>query len=283
MTTKRSSRTTDGTPKVARKSASTVLVSEMASRLVSELARLFRCLACGECVRPPIVQCSQGHLICVSCREKDSTCPECLAPIGDTRVPSMEKVAAIIFTPCRHSIHGCRAQLTFSDQREHEKNCEFRPFSCALPWTKCTWNGPLCTIDSHIRQAHNAPLLSGETVVFTIDDADGAWFGKRLRLQSCLGRSFLLVFWREHEDASKGCCLVAQLIGDPREVDRFTYRVDVTREGARSLTWKDRPRSLHESVESALASRDCLFFDARQFVEGGKLNIECTVCSCEAT
>ncbi|XP_075526998.1 E3 ubiquitin-protein ligase sina-like [Dermacentor variabilis] len=103
----------------------------------------------------------------------------------------MEKVAAILSTPGRHSIHGCRAQLNFSDQREHEKNCEFR-------WLA---------------------LLNGrcETVVFTIDDADGAWFGKRLRLQYCLGRNFLLVFWREHEDESKCCCLVAQLIGDPRE------------------------------------------------------------------
>ncbi|XP_072141321.1 E3 ubiquitin-protein ligase Siah1-like [Dermacentor andersoni] len=204
MTTKRSSRTTDGTPKVPRKPASAVLASEMASRLVSELAGLFRCLACGECVTPPIVQCSQGHLICVSCREKDNACPECLAPIG-------------------------------------------------------------------------------EAVVFIIDDADGAWFGKRLRLQSCLGRNFLLVFWREHEDASKGCCLVAQLVGDPRKADRFSYRVDVTREGEGQLTWKDRPRSLHESVESTLASRDCLFFDARQFVEGGKLKVECTVSCCEAT
>nr|XP_054920665.1 seven in absentia homolog 3-like [Dermacentor andersoni] len=124
---------------------------------------------------------------------------------------------------------------------------------------------------------------SCETVVFTIDVADGARFGKRLRLQCCLRRNFLLVFWREHKDASKGCRLVAQLIGDPREADRFTYRVDVARGCARSLTWKDRPRSLHESVESTLATRDCLFFDGRQFVEGGKLNVECTVCSCEAT
>lgn len=44
-----------------------------------------------------------------------------------------------------------------------------------------------------------------------------------------------------------------------------------------TLTWKDRPHSLHESIESAIASRDCLFFDARQFAEGGKLNLEFTV------
>ncbi|KAH7971058.1 hypothetical protein HPB49_018465 [Dermacentor silvarum] len=123
-------------------------------------------------------------------------------------------------------------------------------------------------------------FFPGETVTFSIDDADSAWFGKRLRVQSCLGRNFLLVFWREHEDASKGCCVQAQLIGEPREADKFTYRVEVTRDGVRSLTWKDRPRSLHESTESAVASRDCLFFDARQFAEGGKLNVEFTVYAC---
>ncbi|KAH7970283.1 hypothetical protein HPB49_002258 [Dermacentor silvarum] len=244
MSTKRSSRASDGTSKVARKSTSAVLISEMASRLASELAGLFRCVACGECVRPPILQCSQGHLICVSCREKDDTCPECLAPIGDTRVPSMERVAAILFTPCRHSVHGCRAQLTFSDQWEHEDTCEF----------------------STCRGYHNhMAMAEGMQLVTT---------------QSCLGRNFLLVFWREHEDASKGCCVLAQLIGEPREADKFTYRVEVTRDGVRSLTWKDRPRSLHESIESAIASRDCLFFDARQFAEGGKLNVEFTVYAC---
>ncbi|KAH7970284.1 hypothetical protein HPB49_002259 [Dermacentor silvarum] len=116
--------------------------------------------------------------------------------------------------------------------------------------------------------------------VYSIDDADGAWFGKRLRVQSCFGRNFLLVFWREHEDASKGCCVLAQLIGEPREADKFTYQIDVTRDGVCSLTWKERPRSLHESIESAIASRDCLVFDARQFAEGRKLNVEFTVSTC---
>ncbi|XP_037502378.1 E3 ubiquitin-protein ligase sina [Rhipicephalus sanguineus] len=244
MATKRTSRTSDITPKVARRSSSATLAAEMATRLASELACLFQCVACGERVRPPIVQCCMGHLACVACRDKDNTCPECLGPIGDVRVPSMERVAAILFTPCRHSVYGCREQLTICDQWEHEETCS--------------------------------------TVTFGVDDADGAWFGKRLRLQSCFERHFLLVFWREHEDACRGCCVLAQLVGEPHEVDRFTYQVDVTtRNGVRSLTWRDRPRSILESVDSTLVNRDCLFFDARQFTESGRLNVDITVHDCE--
>lgn len=282
MATKRTSRTSDVTPKVARRSSSATLAAEMATRLASELACLFQCVACGERARPPIVQCCMGHLACVACRDKDNTCPDCLGPIGDVRVPSMERVAAILFTPCRHSVYGCREQLTICDQWEHEETCEFRPFPCILPWTKCTWKGPLSAIEAHISQAHNAPLLRGSTVTFGVDDADGAWFGKRLRLQSCFERHFLLVFWREHEDACRGCCVLAQLAGEPHEVDRFTYQVDVTtRGGVRSLTWRDRPRSILESVDSTLVNRDCLFFDARQFTESGRLNVDITVHDCE--
>ncbi|KAH7970209.1 hypothetical protein HPB49_001034 [Dermacentor silvarum] len=86
-----------------------------------------------------------------------------------------------------------------------------------------------------------------EIVTFSIDDADSTWFGKRLRVQYCFGRNFLLVFWREHEDASKGCCVLAQLIGEPREVDKLTYRVN--------LSSRRRPLA-HLEGQASLALRE---------------------------
>lgn len=52
----------------------------------------------------------------------------------------------------------------------------------------------------------------------------------------------------------------------------------------RRLTWEAAPRSIHDGIQSAIMSSDCLVFDtniAQLFADHGNLGINVTISVCE--
>jgi E3 ubiquitin-protein ligase SIAH1 len=50
------------------------------------------------------------------------------------------------------------------------------------------------------------------------------------------------------------------------------------------LTWEAAPRSIHDGIQSAIMSSDCLVFDtniAQLFADHGNLGINVTISVCE--
>jgi len=57
------------------------------------------------------------------------------------------------------------------------------------------------------------------------------------------------------------------------------YKLELVGHG-RKLTWEAKPRSIHESIASVIASNDCLIFEtamAKHFGDNGNLAINVTI------
>lgn len=107
----------------------------------SGLLNLFKCLVCLECTIPPIMQCIGGHIICKTCHNKLTRCPFCRVYLGRSsrfhfiifcsgkggvRNLALEKLAAKLTFPCKHSIYGCAEFLSISSKSNHEETCDYR-------------------------------------------------------------------------------------------------------------------------------------------------------------
>lgn len=57
-----------------------------------ELAALFECPVCLVSMKPPLTQCTNGHIICIDCRARMSMCPYCRRPIGTARNMALERI-----------------------------------------------------------------------------------------------------------------------------------------------------------------------------------------------
>lgn len=63
----------------------------------------------------------------------------------------------------------------------------------------------------------------------------------------------------------------------------FSYRLELNGH-RRRLTWEAAPRSIHDGIQSAIASSDCLVFDtniAQLFADHGNLGINVTITVCD--
>jgi len=101
----------------------------------------FKCPACSETALPPIYQCAQGHIICSRCRtDKHNTlCPFITMPgvtcrysmHGGIRNRYLEKVVNQMILKCRYHKAGCKVRKRGEVLGAHEKECQFRPFTCS--------------------------------------------------------------------------------------------------------------------------------------------------------
>ncbi|KAL5970505.1 E3 ubiquitin-protein ligase sina [Taenia solium] len=103
----------------------------------------------------PILQCQSGHIVCVSCCTKLSSCPTCRGTPANSRVhlPShledihnlaMEELAASILFTCMSTLTGCTETLHYTVKAEHESVWEHRLHLKAparlLTWETKPWN-----------------------------------------------------------------------------------------------------------------------------------------------
>ncbi|PNF20737.1 hypothetical protein B7P43_G14733 [Cryptotermes secundus] len=125
-----------------------------ATTVSAEVASLFECPVCFDYILPPILQCQNGHLICSNCRPKLTCCPICSVLLENIHCWAMEKVASAAMFPCKYSTSGCAVALIYTERREHEETCEFRPCSCPFQGASCTWQGSFEQVMPHLMMYH---------------------------------------------------------------------------------------------------------------------------------
>uniref|UniRef100_H0Y0B7 E3 ubiquitin-protein ligase n=1 Tax=Otolemur garnettii TaxID=30611 RepID=H0Y0B7_OTOGA len=246
------------------------------------LRSLLECPVCFDYVLPPIHQCRQGHLVCISCRQKLTSCPTCREPLGSIRNLVMDKVAYSLTFPCKYAVFGCGTTLSPAEKAEHEKVCDFKPYSCPCPNVLCPWEGSLDAVMPHLRRQHGSvTALEGQIAIFlatNINNVHGTY--QWVMTQSCFDLHFMVVLQKqENYNGQEWFCAIVQLLGTSQQAANFTYQLELIGD-RRRLAWKATPRSLREGIETAMMNGDCLVFDnntAQLFVENDELRITVTI------
>lgn len=250
----------------------------------SNFLSLFECPVCFDYALPPIKQCPSGHIVCSSCRKKLQSCPTCRGPLGDIRNLMMEKVATNLMFPCKYSSVGCSATMQHLDKHDHEEACDFRPYTCPCPGASCKWQGSLDQVMPHLVQQHKSiTTLQGEDIVFLATDINLPGAVDWVMMQSCFNHHFMLVLEKQEKaEGHQQFFAIVQLIGTRRQTENFIYRLELSAQ-RRRLTWEATPHSIHEGIQAAISSSDCLEFDttkAQLFADNGNLGINVTISTC---
>ena len=119
--------------------------------------RQLECIVCMEYMRPPILLCVNDHNICETCRPKlNNRCPICKGIISSLRNRKLENLARNIHYPCKHSRHGCRAEMPCEVLEEHESTCPYQHYKCPFTFggMVCSWDGTAADMKTHISCMH---------------------------------------------------------------------------------------------------------------------------------
>ncbi|OON23092.1 seven in absentia protein [Opisthorchis viverrini] len=227
---------------------------------------------------------------------------------------AMEKLASSVLFPCKFSTSGCPETFHYTSKAEHESVCEFRcvPLPVRLSLSRClmqmvgrtgashaAFNAPsqkhhnvtscelplaLSTYDLHFLDIPTLSELSvlfsaGEDIVFLATDINLPGAVDWVMMQSCFGHSFMLVLEKQERVPDQIFFALVQLIGTRKQAEQFVYRLELNGH-RRRLTWEACPRSIHDGVQSAISSSDCLVFDlntAQLFADNGNLGINVTI------
>lgn len=84
------------------------------------------CTLCLDPLRPPVFQCTAGHVICSTCYEKlleNDYCQLCSISTNYHRCFAVERILQSVKVPCSHAGYGCAAKMPYHEMEEHEMNC----------------------------------------------------------------------------------------------------------------------------------------------------------------
>ncbi|XP_066360998.1 uncharacterized protein [Miscanthus floridulus] len=106
-------------------------------------------LDCGVCflpLKPPIFQCSNGHVVCSLCHDKLKATGKChvcgVTTDGNSRCHAMERLAESIRFLCSNAAYGCTARLVYHDREGHWQQCPhgvaIGPLACVHGWPSFT-------------------------------------------------------------------------------------------------------------------------------------------------
>ncbi|XP_038617951.1 seven in absentia homolog 3 [Tachyglossus aculeatus] len=144
------------------------------------------------------------------------------------------------------------------------------------PLFSCQWEGHLEVVVPHLRQNHRVNILQGAEIVFLATDTHLPAPADWIIMHSCLGHHFLLVLRKqERHEGHPQFFATMVLIGTPTQADRFTYRLELSR-NKRRLKWEATPRSVLECVDSVIKDGDCLVLNTslvQLFSDNGSLAI----------
>ncbi|AQK68123.1 SINA2 [Zea mays] len=125
---------------------------------------LLECPVCTNSMRPPILQCPNGHTICSSCKHRvENHCPTCRQELGNIRCLALEKVAEQLQLPCKYQSTGCTEIHPYKSKLKHEELCRFRPYSCPYAGSECLIAGDVPFLVSHLINDHKVDLHEGCT------------------------------------------------------------------------------------------------------------------------
>ncbi|PNF25243.1 E3 ubiquitin-protein ligase SIAH1 [Cryptotermes secundus] len=245
------------------------------------IRKLYTCPECSVYFQPPILQCCYGHLICSKCRSKETCCRRCREPLGNIRNLAMEEYASAHMFPCKYSQPGCAVALLYTERREHEEACEFRPYPCPFQGPFCKWQGCNNKVIPHTMKSHNSvEILQGEYVVFSATHINQPGAGNWVKMQTCFGHHFrLLLLNRGELNEREKFLFTVHLIGSREQAGKFAYTLQVKKR-REHLTWEATPKSILEPYFKIIMKPDCLRFDActaRLLARKGTLRIHVSI------
>ena len=112
------------------------------------------CPVCYDVIISPILQCGEGHLICMDCLghiTQPLKCPTCREPYpsdAPARNRALEQLVAQMTVSCAY----CRGKYKACDRDAHNAICSGRPIDC--PYTGCHATVPLNGLAEHLREEH---------------------------------------------------------------------------------------------------------------------------------
>lgn len=130
---------------------------------LSDLKEYFECPVCYTVPRrPPIFQCTSGHMICGLCRPKVSICPQCRSPYQGHRLLFAERLLERVPVPCNFASEGCQEELVLTEMNQHEKACSYRRVECPNAEFGCVEELSFRGMDAHLLDCSFSPIVCPE-------------------------------------------------------------------------------------------------------------------------
>ncbi|CAG9771876.1 unnamed protein product [Ceutorhynchus assimilis] len=128
-------------------------ITEKDHKLERVILKEYECPVCINYASPPIMMCSNSHIICLDCWKRCISCPTCRAPKTLSRAFTLEKIHPLLSFPCKWD--GCCFRATSSYTIVHEHVCKYYPLKCPLGEShQCTWMGTMENVQEHLGSCH---------------------------------------------------------------------------------------------------------------------------------
>lgn len=130
-----------------------------------------------------------------------------------------------------------------------------------------------------MNQHKSITTLEGEDIVFLATDINLSGAVDWVMIQSCYNQHFMLVLEKQERCGHQQFVAVVQIIGSEKQAESFMYKLELNGH-RRRLIWEAIPKSIHDGVQNAINTNDCLVFDtslAQRFAENGNLGINVTI------
>lgn len=96
-------------------------------KVLREVHSFIECKICCTPMVGHVWQCSNGHIVCTTCKSKCQECPYCKDRI-DVRNLALERLFANYWIPCPHS--GCKHRCKHGIMPRHMEHCMHKPQKC---------------------------------------------------------------------------------------------------------------------------------------------------------
>ncbi|XP_023244688.1 E3 ubiquitin-protein ligase siah2-like [Centruroides sculpturatus] len=212
------------------------------------LTVLVSCPVCFTVAKPPVSQCTNGHIVCLQCRPRVSNCPTCQKTLGHIRSLITEQLSSSLRLPCRNEAFKCTEMLYEVDREDHETICFFNPLTCPFSYLDCRWEGARPNLLSHIRQTHpQVPHLDQNAVNFFGIHAENDFPKSWAVILKCYSQYFLIMVTNMAESPTF-LTNVYLLSDEPPRPSSLSYFVAFKR-GSNMLHWKSSQIPLWGSTD----------------------------------
>lgn len=144
-------------------------INESYTTKMNSINESIRCPVCCSPMHSGIINCRNGHSICISCYKQiqcqSNKCPMCkeqyfCCKISMNRNYCMESIIDKLPLPCKNTDYGCKEILSGKQRYVHYQLCEYTPIPCISDvairpsFKKCQYAGDLNEVINHAIKYH---------------------------------------------------------------------------------------------------------------------------------
>ena len=265
-------------------------------------------MECNTCLEVPsenpIYQCDNGHILCASCRQKLTNCPECRFTLRKTRSLLSEKILAMCSRPCEFEKYGCKDKVHDMNSEVHKDACKYKPISCIE--ADCDELIPLNGFASHMKDAHKIQIADNFLISCNVQNLNCDFNNNDCQVAttqfSSHGYQFFTSIWLahlssdnsgqfrtrswsmvhssgEHVGCPRKCWLVwLYIASSSNESRRFVYTIKVKNPGnVEEYSYTGYPIPVATNREAVFQRCECLVLDKSivdRFCKNGRIDIQ---------